>query len=176
MLSLPFTYLQILVLEHGIVRYEYMGAAEYEWGSIPMAWCWLGRALRDGTALTGVTAVSGTTSQFGRPPVPYELEVSWIALPTYDYEQTRTPMEELIRGIAAGTLPTKESPRFQTLVAEPDRHYIGWLSVDGKWSDRPSKTPQRPIFVAVVGEQALELVRAKALSRADYDPGLKAVP
>lgn len=174
-----FLYVQVLIVDSllGGIRNEYMGAAEFEWGSQPVAWRALGRSAADGTLRTGLTTVRGidlgpSYTRRYEPGSRYgDLTLHWAAVPTYRDSLTgaevSVDMPELLAGAAHGRIRGKESLYVPELV-KGSRH--GWLSVDGQVNVHADADPRvaRPCFVAMTSASGLRLAMQKAENFRDW--------
>lgn len=156
-----YLYLQVLVIRDTRLSYEYMGAAEFEWGSIPHAWVMLSK----GPRVTGVT------------PTDMGFDLHWVAVPTYrpgfESAPVSVDMDVLLHGILSREVRSCERLHLEKF---PMNQAHGWLSVDGQvnihsgeqWR-RSTSACRRPCFVAMTSAEGL----AQALEKMNEHVGWK---
>lgn len=142
--------------------YEYMGAAEFEWGSIPQAWRALRKAADTGTLLVGKTKdIDVKLRRWAKADLIGSFHLHYAACPTlgithraqpFDVETT---LERLLR--QDPKLRSHESPRLERVLSGDGMD--GWLSVCPDANVGGSIT--RPIFVATPSEEFRELLLEK---------------
>ena len=148
---------------------EYMGAAEYEWGSVPASLnrLWAARSGEDGGLLEGVLPVRGhyPNSRWMGAQDPLDGELHWMCArrafrPAWDAPDQVDLTEEDVGGLLSaflmGKIRCKEDPRVHD-VFNGRGGFAGWVWVPGYWGPGDKQPARGVTLAAFTGSKAYRM-------------------
>lgn len=158
--------LQLLCVEENRIGYHYMGASEFEWGSIPAAYRALNKAFKAGELRTGTFERKELEVKSFRVNTKVsDVKLWWAALPTANIpgggsDDREFDMNDVLEKVVTNEARGHESFYLPEIFVT--RKLDGWLSVPTSYGPGSATEPLRGyIFFAMSSQRGFDLVMEK---------------